>query len=520
MCKSLKMLKKIIMYVLVMCIVGIFCSNAAIVSDNDGSAFVTKAEFDALKADYNSQINNYNVSIDSKIDGAIASYLAGVQISKTTPYELPNAWNDVYFLNGSIAPTFRVPELDVVYSYTGESAVAVKNLKQFVVSGRDKNEFKWGTNETCLRPLFGVLSGTESDPDNVVMYWRGIAQRYHEKYDIIWSRADEYNDLAQLDAHPGYCSAKITDAYKISATGYFAFLSNNAAFYAPSAKFRLSADGVSYSEIDVKKNYVFGTLVFPIVSFDEINGKTTDFDHVVQYDDDTTWDLSNENFLKTFKVHASNTYTATSLYNSKKGSLCTQSTRYSAGYHDGAKFAGGEVAGVTYVNTNDVLSSIGMLKNSRKAGDIYQLETKTGDEKTITVNKKSFVIPNKTLQEGFQLCASTTESVVDWEADFTEVKYYNGAAWEDVGEVDIYLSYEPFSDKLSSTDLIQCEGSTSDYVTTVSKKAKLKWKQTKNSLVYMKCVPHFTDSTFVDSKDWWIKLDLTYASKYFNVTVE
>ena len=55
---------------------------AAVVSDNDGSAFVTKSEFEALKQSFNDQITNYNDSIDSKIDGAIASYLAGVNLAK------------------------------------------------------------------------------------------------------------------------------------------------------------------------------------------------------------------------------------------------------------------------------------------------------------------------------------------------------------------------------------------------------------------------------------------------------
>ena len=55
---------------------------AAVVSDNDGAAFVTKAEFEALKTNFATQINNYNDSIDKKIDGAIASYLAGIQLSQ------------------------------------------------------------------------------------------------------------------------------------------------------------------------------------------------------------------------------------------------------------------------------------------------------------------------------------------------------------------------------------------------------------------------------------------------------
>ncbi len=59
-------------------------SFAAVVSDNDGSAFITKAEFDSLKNNFQSQIDQYNTSIDSKIDGAIASYLAGITVAKKT----------------------------------------------------------------------------------------------------------------------------------------------------------------------------------------------------------------------------------------------------------------------------------------------------------------------------------------------------------------------------------------------------------------------------------------------------
>ena len=55
---------------------------AAIVSDNDGSAFVTKAEFEAIKRDFADQVMNYQDSVDAKIDGAIANYLAGIKVAK------------------------------------------------------------------------------------------------------------------------------------------------------------------------------------------------------------------------------------------------------------------------------------------------------------------------------------------------------------------------------------------------------------------------------------------------------
>ena len=58
-------------------------SFAAVVGDNDGAAFITKAEFDSLKNDFQSQLDRYNSSIDNKIDGAIASYLSGIKIAKS-----------------------------------------------------------------------------------------------------------------------------------------------------------------------------------------------------------------------------------------------------------------------------------------------------------------------------------------------------------------------------------------------------------------------------------------------------
>ncbi len=63
-------------------------SFAAVVGDNDGAAFITKAEFDSMKNDFQSQLDRYNSSLDNKIDGAIASYLAGVKVSVTQEHNI------------------------------------------------------------------------------------------------------------------------------------------------------------------------------------------------------------------------------------------------------------------------------------------------------------------------------------------------------------------------------------------------------------------------------------------------
>lgn len=75
-----KLIKRIFSLLLVALISIDTC--AAVVSDNDGSAFITKAEFDSLKNSFQSQLDSYNTSIDAKIDSAIASYLQGIKVSK------------------------------------------------------------------------------------------------------------------------------------------------------------------------------------------------------------------------------------------------------------------------------------------------------------------------------------------------------------------------------------------------------------------------------------------------------
>ena len=94
-------------------------SLGAVVSDNDGSAFITKAEFDSLKNNFQSQIDQYNTSIDSKIDGAIASYLAGVNIKKEEiKPTIFKDWNEYTMINGSFNNEFKLPKMDLNYVWS------------------------------------------------------------------------------------------------------------------------------------------------------------------------------------------------------------------------------------------------------------------------------------------------------------------------------------------------------------------------------------------------------------------
>ena len=88
-------------------------SFAAAVSDNDGAAFITKAEFDSLKNEFQTQINQYNTSIDNKINGAISSYLAGAKEDKVSKlrnlYANITAQKKIYWVSGQYQRTANKP---------------------------------------------------------------------------------------------------------------------------------------------------------------------------------------------------------------------------------------------------------------------------------------------------------------------------------------------------------------------------------------------------------------------------
>lgn len=77
------MLRRFKIILILMLVISYYITaNASIVSDYDGAAFTTKAEFENLKSSFNEQIERYNSSIDNKVDGMVAAYLDGISILK------------------------------------------------------------------------------------------------------------------------------------------------------------------------------------------------------------------------------------------------------------------------------------------------------------------------------------------------------------------------------------------------------------------------------------------------------
>ena len=87
--KRIKKITKKLMTTLLVVFISIN-TFGAIVGDYDGSAFTTKEAFEQLKSDFQGQIDKYNSSIDNKIDGKIASYIAGITMGAQPTLLLSN----------------------------------------------------------------------------------------------------------------------------------------------------------------------------------------------------------------------------------------------------------------------------------------------------------------------------------------------------------------------------------------------------------------------------------------------
>ena len=82
--KTYKMFTRLIA---ILSILAMSTNSFAAVGGNDGSAFVTKAEFDALVNTFNEQMDNYAASLETKVDGAIANYLMSLDSTQTIALE-------------------------------------------------------------------------------------------------------------------------------------------------------------------------------------------------------------------------------------------------------------------------------------------------------------------------------------------------------------------------------------------------------------------------------------------------
>ena len=510
-------------------------SFAAIVSDNDGSAFVTKAEFEALKNNFADQVDNYNDSIDSKIDGAIASYLAARVGKKEKENILNQSWEEISFINGVLNNTFKLPDVNLLFGHSSMHWAAIDlqppsmaNNFYYIVQHTSRTVYKkeWNSVGNVFRNL--VISDKPYGDANGKLIWAGQALRYNEKWMInrmVPNWPVSSNQWAFLDRPD-------TQEFGIEMTNFYSLVevgdarnwdSVKSSVWPVGYKWKYRGRGTSASWTTVGISFPIdwnwdsaSTQVF--LDTDD-NGKKTKYDHIIEHDKTQMWEVFNPDWSHLIVKSNNSTITANNL---KSAATTTSKARtFGLAMHATSAATGDHPRGMDDVSvtqttvTNSILPSLGLISGGVRSdaiyqdNDIHEVEISTG----IKVTKDS-----PKLHEGFQLLVAKQDDKIEWEPKFSLTHVHNGADSyvDNEHEVDIYFSNGPFTNDITTSNLIKVkinnETTEKNYATTSSRACKVEFEMPENGIVYVKCVPH-NAGTYLNS-DWIITLDLNSCKTY------
>ena len=146
----IKMLNKLSIILIVILLVA--DTYAAVVSENDGAAFITHAEFDSLKNEFQSKIDAFNVNIDNKLNNAISSYISGVSQAKKSerkPYVASYSdimWISKFMLHGQ----WRKWTNNTTYTQSSGNVWFAPSLSEKRHSWRGTSWYVWNIDEMAF----------------------------------------------------------------------------------------------------------------------------------------------------------------------------------------------------------------------------------------------------------------------------------------------------------------------------------------------------------------------------------
>ena len=192
---------------------------AAIVADNDGSAFVTKGEFEAMKKNFADQITNYNNSIDGKIDGAIAAYLAGLVTTTITPRSIiyPDAvkYGVISISTASVLDyQFGIP----MCTYTHQEGRFVTNSNNqesgtlYMSTSRPSKAELYRQEKTVITDLYA----NDTNKDKSIAKWDGYYDKCYDQVDFAQILIDTANSGSRTMSFTGSDQMAIQNTYYIT----------------------------------------------------------------------------------------------------------------------------------------------------------------------------------------------------------------------------------------------------------------------------------------------------------------
>lgn len=510
-------MKKRLIFLIVAVLISTNCF-AAVVSDNDGAAFVTKAEFEAMKTSFNEQIDKYNSSIDNRIDGAIASYLAGINIDKKEEIPMPlQRWNTITMMNGFIKPKFYYPSVNISAFLMG--GFAPGHLDDWVDFFWSYGNAKYTQSSSYASYRPTIKNVKEDGTDDSKMTWDGVKNSWVDKISANYNQGSTANlyayEIAGIDNRffvyqmacfngPGYVANldnSISNIWKVN----YGYYSNYSGY-----GYHSFTDGTDIRN----KNIVF-----------EVFTGNTSYEHICNWNNTFAhWEVYNEKFLNTFKLSNYDTLKANDWF-----TLMTKDgTWYGEKFANGttssrplAHFKNLSISNTTYSQsaTNYFIPRIGLYSLDVEPIKIYQ----TQDSYTQVVDKDEKELPKLNLVDGFVMFYAKDGDEIEWDPEFKNLSSSESGLIDDTTEVCLVISTSPFNDGTSTegsgeADLISVKNFDSStetkYPTSVNRKMKLKWTMPKDSFVYAKWYPVFTNADYKNTKDWQIDLDLVNSGTY------
>ena len=551
--KSTRLLKRLIALILVLFLsIETF---AAMVSDNDGAAFITKAEFDSLKNTFQAEINRYNSSLDNKIDGAIAGYLAGVKVAKTSKKSiLTKNWTSGYtMLNGVINNDYTVyPNI------TGNAALywwRINNGSDPGIVGYSSPAkimncyftFNYAPSHTTNKRVL-VTNVTPASSLNLdKMTWAGVATNALESWTVS-EIAKTNNDPAYLENARGnitYCAQFLN----LSAPGFYSsFVNTSSPIWNPGFRWAYKASstaGWSYSNIGTGTR--LATSAIPEIKYNaNSDGKVYSYEHVGNWKNNTAWEVT---------IKDVNNYATTTTKDGRGTSAWAGYVTSKTGYWTGCEVdqnvpesmkAASTSTWPRYVRltgfvvdsttswtdnksdgtTNDKkIPVLGLISGTHAANTIYQFQD--------LLNEDGNKINPITLNQGIPLFQVSNEEIIEWTPVFKNLTTTaTGNKY-----VIVKLSYVPFNNESDITtgdvqDLVKCDftnydttkygkyhdGSNFDWprtsvYNTTSKTCEvpIKFEADRDGIVYAKFWV-YTTTTATDA--WEVTLDIENSSTY------
>lgn len=517
--------------------IDVFC---AAVSDNDGSAFITKSEFDSLKNNFQSQLDQYNTSIDIKIDDAIASYLAGITVSKTTTYrvEMSEA-NEIICVNGVLPEDWKMPNVSLSFGigFSGNNANGEWFETWWALAGL-KHERASSDHQVRNIVFAGTESATATYPAKVV--WKGQSKDYvetingvklGETYSAYGASSDWPNYLARF-GRPGneFSVIKTMDLV----TGY---IKDKDVGDIWDASLWWTAYGGYIAGVD---SWLISNLATS-ATLNVVDNKQYEYEHILNWKTATWSQLSDPNWYNTLGDNASYTQndfvTSSSVtksgayggiesrdttmtkgswerkthnFSSESTGTFTFSPVYNAGFTNWYSGANG-------AENNNPLVSVGVLNKDYTSSNIMQWD---GRRKLIRNN--SIELDALNLLQGSLTGYAKKDEIFEWEPVITGGYFDTSTStYRPVNKWRIKLGSVPFTTKdtlADATKVLKNEGQTTDYLETDnSGKCKYKFKVDADTIIYSKWWP--ADETICNNSYWEGALDLKQCGSY-KITAE